>query len=380
MTAELIAIRGPNFSGRTALLRKEPGLYLGPDASHFLSGIASTVREEIALGSRSSANSTLAEFGIDHLATRNPFTLSGGEQVLVALAAIARSGTDQASLDCCLEQVDELQRCGALQALRAHVPRLKVADNTMEQWQTTFSDILDTRRSAFGPPPPQIVAHVRRPFHVQPPCRLRVRGLSFGYERRSLLLNGAAAQFVPGHVILLEGSNGTGKSTLSKLLAGLLRPLSGTVVADNQVFSTWHRPGALVAYHHQDPDVQLFADTVRGELELSAGPVHPDFVDWAAEVFGLSALLASYPLDLPFVLRKRVALAATLARRCPWYILDEPTLGQDSQNSEQIAAILSSLVDQGAGVVVISHSSAFRSFFPRARRMKLAGGKLVEPA
>ncbi len=80
--------------------------------------------------------------------------------------------------------------------------------------------------------------------------------------------------------------------------------------------------------------------------------------------FGLTDMAHMHPLDLPFVLRKRVALAATLAMGCPWMILDKPTLGQDDETVLSLANIIERLLANGLGIVIISHSRWFRSLIP----------------
>ena len=79
------------------------------------------------------------------------------------------------------------------------------------------------------------------------------------------------------------------------------------------------------------------------------------------QALGLGTVSSSHPLDLPYVLIKRVALAATLAMGSGWIIIDEPTLGQDAIAASAIAQILCSLAAQGVGVIVITHSAEFRN-------------------
>jgi energy-coupling factor transport system ATP-binding protein len=55
-------------------------------------------------------------------------------------------------------------------------------------------------------------------------------------------------------------------------------------------------------------------------------------------------------------LRKRVSLAATIARRPPWIILDEPTLGCDAATIRALAQIIQRLAQSGHGLLIISHS------------------------
>ena len=72
--------------------------------------------------------------------------------------------------------------------------------------------------------------------------------------------------------------------------------------------------------------------------------------------FGLENVLDSHPLDLPYVLKKRVTVAAAFARKTGAVILDEPTIGQD----RTFAASLSNR-DKSATCITISHSKEFDS-------------------
>jgi len=88
------------------------------------------------------------------------------------------------------------------------------------------------------------------------------------------------------------------------------------------------------------------------------------------KAFGLSGLKEDHPLEMPFVIRKRIALAATLAMGCPWLILDEPILGQDHTSALALKSMIDQMSSKGFGIVVISHSEWFRSLLD-AEEIKL---------
>src|SRR3954470_6962059 len=115
-------IAGPNFSGRSAALMARlnagaPGnaFFIGPYAEAALSGLSSTVADEIAI--YASLRSDCAEFApIDFaaFAARKPPTLSGGEQVMLALHCFSRSDYPAIGIDTALEQLDPVNRDAAL--------------------------------------------------------------------------------------------------------------------------------------------------------------------------------------------------------------------------------------------------------------------------
>jgi energy-coupling factor transport system ATP-binding protein len=118
-----------------------------------------------------------------------------------------------------------------------------------------------------------------------------------------------------------------------------------------------------VAYHFQNPDLQLFSTTVWSEV--LAGPRALGCSEEEASRRAGRALSqlaipddfrGAHPLDLPFALRKRLALAATISAGTPWIILDEPSLAQDAGNTTAIRFLLTGLAQAGMGVIVISHS------------------------
>jgi energy-coupling factor transport system ATP-binding protein len=110
----------------------------------------------------------------------------------------------------------------------------------------------------------------------------------------------------------------------------------------------WKSPGQFVGYHFQNPTFQLFAHTVRHQLANDTCDVS------LPEEFGLAGMLDVHPLDLPYVLRKRLAIATTIGRQRDCVVFDEPTLGQDANATDAISTIL-----QNIGGLRITHSFAF---------------------
>lgn len=178
-------------------------------------------------------------------------------------------------------------------------------------------------------------------------------------------LAGATGQFQAGSAIGLVGAVGAGKSTLSKVLCGVLRAQEGTIRIGDRPVYPFNDPGRWVAYSFQNPDDQLFLSTVRKEiafgpesLGLAAADVETG-VSRALELFGLQDLAERHPLELPLVFRKRVTIAGVVAARTAWTILDEPTIGQDSAFCDQLVRISKILLAEGRGLIIISHDVEF---------------------
>jgi energy-coupling factor transport system ATP-binding protein len=196
---------------------------------------------------------------------------------------------------------------------------------------------------------------------------LACENLSFAYPRngKRWALKGVSAYFGAGRATALIGFNGAGKSTLCKVLNGILRTRSGRILLDGVEVRVADRPGSVVAYSFQNPDDQLFQPTVARELAFGprslrlAEAVIEAGVSLALDLFDLRSFAASHPLDLPFVLRKRVAMAAVIAMQRPFTVLDEPTVAQDPAFRRRLIASAKSLLAHGTGLIIISHDPEF---------------------
>jgi len=360
----LHVLAGPNFSGRTHRLRVSVGLpsnpgagpvysegaYIGPDAASAFSGIASTVAAELDLMaadrvSAKRAMRALEDLGFGYCLGLNPFTLSGGEQVVAAVVVATASGPKRLAIDCALEQLSADARTRLLAYLTTLDGHLTIADNRLDEWFHGREGVEELQAQPDSPmihPDSSVTSESR-------PSRVEVIDLSHSYVKGRSVLTGLNLIFSAGELCRLRGPNGSGKSTLSKIMCGLIKPSSGEIRVDGRVVKPWLSPGKYVSYHFQNPDYQLFTNSVRLQLSQSKDPTA------LARSFGLESHLDDHPLDLPFVLKKRVAIASALARSTGYLILDEPTLGQD-----RISVINQNrIIAYGLSGLVISHSEMF---------------------
>lgn len=390
-------LSGSNFSGRTKYLHEvtrygqSPAadrarrVYIGPEVYNVISGLAPTVRTELALHDRlgfgqEQMRKLLDAFGLTELLDRNPFTLSGGEQVCLVTAAKVLLGPDVMALDCVFEQLHEERRGMLLDAFRGLGQRFLglVADNRLEDFDAGFwTKTVDVAAVLEEVPlPPPIRCPRVGPFHSLPNiegCHVKLDGVRFAYGRK-VVLAGLDAELQPGKVYTLGGNNGAGKSTLAKILTGVLRLGGGCIMSNGLRIRPERVKGRLVSYHFQNPDLQLFSSSVSSELASSSAGDRAR-VETVIEAFDLGPVLDKHPLDLPFVVRKRVALAATLAAPAPWLILDEPTLGQDREAAIALRDIIDALAAKGHGIIVISHSRWFRDHLASESTLVLENGR-----
>jgi energy-coupling factor transport system ATP-binding protein len=180
-------------------------------------------------------------------------------------------------------------------------------------------------------------------------------------------LDGVDLRIGAGERVALVGQNGSGKTTLVRHLNGLLRPTSGRVLLDS-ADTARHTVAQLarrVGLVFQDPDQQIFAGSVRAEVEFGPrnlglrGSQLRAAVDGALEAVGLSGEARTNPYDLGAARRKLLALASVLAMRTPVLVLDEPTTGQDLRGVAVVRRVIEEAHAAGRTVVAISHDMEF---------------------
>ena len=211
-----------------------------------------------------------------------------------------------------------------------------------------------------------------------------VEDVYFSYEGLYTALRGVSLQIDRGERVAIMGANGAGKTTLIKHLNGLLRPQRGRVFiegrdATEQSVAELSRVVGLV---WQNPDHQLFLESVRKEVIF--GLKNLGFTDADADErcettlgsLGLEGFAERSPFALSGGERKRVALASVLATEPQVLALDEPTIGQDAKQKENLAEMLADMNKSGRTVIVVTHDVEFVvEHFPRT--ITMANGQVV---
>ena len=170
-------------------------------------------------------------------------------------------------------------------------------------------------------------------------------------------------QIGEGEFIGLGGRNGCGKTTVTRLLMGLEKPVSGEILYNGKVINDDDASirSHFIGYVFQRPERQMFRPTVREEvaygpkqLGMSEAQIQAA-VDEALKATQLTDLAESYPPNLNRGEKQRVAIASAIAMHTQYIILDEPTSGQDSEDKEQLMELLSELHQKGMTILIISH-------------------------
>lgn len=161
-----------------------------------------------------------------------------------------------------------------------------------------------------------------------------------------------------GEVVALIGPNGTGKSTIGRILAGLLKEKSGEVVLFGKHCRSKGRLGK-VWYIPQDLDSQLFGEDLLDELTTGAevSPERKKAAEEILEALELMPFVKQHPSTLSGGQKQRLALGVALMHEAPIIVLDEPTSGLDGTNMRNVSRMIRKLAKMGRTIIVITHDA-----------------------
>ncbi len=191
-----------------------------------------------------------------------------------------------------------------------------------------------------------------------------LRDLSFGYRKNAQILDGVDLEMPFDKNILLEGANGSGKSTFCRVLAGLESNYTGSILLNDLELRSI--PPAIRSQHllylKQETDFNLLATTADEDLEIWQNRFHRDEKreDWeqrqkALEELGM-ARFDNVPLwELSGGQKKRVGLSAVALMQRRFWILDEPDAGLDESGMQSLLTLLEKRREAGLGALIVSH-------------------------
>ncbi len=213
---------------------------------------------------------------------------------------------------------------------------------------------------------------------------INLEQVSFRWPQGGQVLGEINLSIEKKQTIALMGANGSGKTTLSKLILGLLKPTGGRVLLAGRPVESYSLAarGRLLGYVFQNPERQFFAPDVAEEIgfalkyrNLSPEKIQERVAEMLA-LFELEQYAATFPFNLSQGEKQRLALAAILAPRPDFIIMDEPFLGLDWLRKQRLQAILERVRNEGVGYLLISHDQALCARLC-SQTLTLEGGRLL---
>ena len=209
-----------------------------------------------------------------------------------------------------------------------------------------------------------------------------VRGLTKKFSNGYEALSGIDLDIFEGECLVVAGANGSGKTLLMRMLAGLLEPTSGEILFKGKTLGEY---GKLlcreVGLVFQDSDAQILGETV--EEDIRFGPENlklpPIEIESRVEQT-LAALQLSEKRDFPTRRlsggeKRRLSVAGILAMGCQTVIMDEPFANMDWPGVIQVLQVLKSLKAAKKNIIVLTHELEKVLAFAD-RLVILSGGKI----
>ena len=349
---------------------KHVGL-LPQEAGHYLSRIRETVADELVFSlenegmPRDEMHQRIAglskHLNLDHLLERDPAKLSGGQERLVALAALAISEPSVMVLDEPLAGLDSEATAAVtemISRLRTSGTAMVVLSRTAKPWTGDADALMKlangrlSQASAEGHWRGSVSALTqRRAIPGNAEVLLEFSGVQVGYTGAARpVLDGLDLQVRAGECVGLSGANGSGKTTMLKAAAGLLRPTAGEL--------TVSAPTGMLLQNSSD---QLFERTVLREVSFGLAKKGRQRlrVPEVLSRLGLEAFAETHPYELPASARRLVALATVLVREPQILLLDEPTEALDSEGLIHLQQVIDSVLLRGGAVLLSTHDKDF---------------------
>ncbi len=190
---------------------------------------------------------------------------------------------------------------------------------------------------------------------------IKVENVSFKYKNsENKVLDELNFSVNDGEIIAIVGKNASGKSTIGKLISGIIKLKTGTILIDNMDISKKRdliRNKVGIVF--QNPENQIIFNNIYDELSFSLKDLDKNEIDSRID----SALTQVGMLDkknqdlftLSLGEKQRIMIAEVLAKDSKYIILDEPTTMIDSQGKEKIYEIIKNLKDKGYTIICITN-------------------------
>ena len=347
-----------------------------------------------------------------HLKKRSIFELSGGEKQRVVIAGILAmkpeillfdeplANLDSEGVKMTQEQLKSLKETGKTIIVAEHrteeilevgVDKIVIIERGEILEESTSPSILRKYKKILKIPPQLLVSRStkikveqKQPReHSQQKVAIEFKNVSYTYDEKIQALKNISFKIYEGEKIALLGNNGAGKSTIAKLILGLIKPTKGQVLiyGDDTREKDVYEIAGIVGLVMQNPYSMLFAKTVREEL--SFGPknlgVRKEEIDKRVEETAkkcrIDHLLEYSPFASSHGEKRRIGIGSILTMKPKILILDEPTAGQDYASYTSFMNFVQSLSEIKT-MILITHETDLAIEYTD-RTIVLSNGKII---
>ncbi len=197
---------------------------------------------------------------------------------------------------------------------------------------------------------------------------VKMRNVAFAYDKSGYVLKSLNLDVKKGSFFAILGENAVGKSTVMKLMCGLIECKKGTIELfgkNIKKYSSTELYRYTTAYLSQNCENLFAGPTIREDFEnllkseKLSSQERNERISFVSEFFEIKNLLSSHPYDVSGGELQRAAIAMTMLRPLKLLLLDEPTKAMDNLFKKQFAQKIRELCESGVTVVIVSHDIEF---------------------
>ncbi|RIU91110.1 ABC transporter ATP-binding protein [Oceanobacillus picturae] len=203
-----------------------------------------------------------------------------------------------------------------------------------------------------------------------------LKEIDFQYNKDTApVLHNLSLSVNKGELLAILGANGTGKSTLLKVMAGILRPQHGKVLYDGKKQKKHEK--MAIRYLPQNPALYFLEDTLMAEYRQIVKKHQREngeaIIHTLLDTFGLKGFAERHPADLSGGELQKAALLGTLLEDPKILLIDEPTKGLDPYSKRVLGTLLEDLRKQGLTIVMVTHDVEFAANYATRCSMLFQG-------
>lgn len=326
-------------------------------------------------------DTTVSALSISSLLGRNIFSMSGGEKQSLAFASVyamnpvvfvldePTANLDAEAIDILRRQFIQIKKEGRTVIVAEHriyflmdlIDRaVFVKNGKIVQIFSgdEFHQISEQQRIEMGLRS-LVYPALELPYADPPGTKngLSVENLSCAFDKQ-MVFEGISFSADAGAVLGIVGHNGTGKTTLTRCLCGVLKEAGGTVRLDGKPLNAKQRNKASFCVM-QDVNHQLFSDSVWNECELSVADCPAERIEKLLQAFDLLDFKERHPMALSGGQKQRLAVATAILSGKYLLVFDEPTSGLDYHRMLEVSDMIQKLKAENKIIIIVSHDFEF---------------------
>jgi energy-coupling factor transporter ATP-binding protein EcfA2 len=194
-------------------------------------------------------------------------------------------------------------------------------------------------------------------------CQLK--NVSYSYNKKlPYIIDGVDVSFKEGQITAILGGNGAGKSTMLKLIAGIIEPVRGKIISNKRIIMLPQDPKAVFTEVSVEEELaEVLMDKGNGIYNNMPMEDKREIVEQIIEEFGLNDIRKNNPYDISGGQQEKLAIAKVLLLKPEVLLLDEPTNGLDPYFKKTLGKLLKKINADGVTITIVSHDLEFVDSF-----------------